>query len=88
LEEIASDYLNLLGYITQTNIKFKPSKTDPEYRGKDNDVNSDIDVLGFNPLISSPGRVVAISCKSYRGGLRLWRKLILSNTCTVLYQTG
>ena len=68
LEQIAADYLNLTGYFTQTNIRYRPSKTDPEWNGKKDGVYSDIDIVGFNPLKSPPQRVVAVSCKSWQEG--------------------
>lgn len=68
LEQIASDYLNLAGYFTLTNIKYRPEKTDPDWNGRQDGVRSDIDVIGFNPRLSSPHRVVAISCKSWQEG--------------------
>jgi len=30
LEQIAADYLNMAGYFTQTNIKYRPLETDLE----------------------------------------------------------
>ncbi len=68
LEQIAADYLNLCGYFTRTNIKYRPPKSDPEWKGKEDGVYSDIDVIGFNPLVPPPHRVVAISCKSWQEG--------------------
>ncbi len=68
LEQIATDYLNLLGYFTITNTKYRPEKTDPDWNGRQDGVYSDIDVIGFNPRIPPPDRVVAISCKSWQGG--------------------
>lgn len=68
LEQIAADYLNLCGYFTMTNIKYRPSKTDPEWNGKQDGVHSDIDVIGFNPQEPPPQRVIAINCKSWQDG--------------------
>jgi len=68
LEQIATDYLNLIGYFTQTNIKYRPSETDPEWNGRKDGVHSDIDIIGFNPLKSPPERAVAVSCKSWQTG--------------------
>jgi hypothetical protein len=68
LEQIAADYLNLCGYFTRTNIKYRPSESDPEWKGKKDSVYSDIDVIGLNPLVPPPRRVVAISCKSWQEG--------------------
>ena len=64
LEQIAADYLNLAGYFTQTNIKYRSSKIDPEWDGKRDGVYSDIDVIGFNPLHAPPQCVVTVTCKS------------------------
>ena len=69
LEQIASDYLNLCGYFTQTNIKYRPDKNDSDWNGRQDGVHSDIDVLGFNPCLSRHKRVVAVSCKSWQGGV-------------------
>jgi hypothetical protein len=77
LEQIAADYLNLHGYFTQTNIKFRPSKKDADWEGRKDGVFSDIDVVGFNPLLSIPKRVVAISCKSWQDGF--WAKWEIDN---------
>ena len=68
LEQIAADYLNLRGYFTRTNVKYRPSDSDPEWNSTEDCVNSDIDVIGLNPLKASPTRVVAISCKSWQDG--------------------
>lgn len=72
LEQIGADYLNLIGYFTQTNIKFRPLKTDPEWDGTKDGVYSDIDIIGFNPNKSTPEKVIAISCKSWQDGF--WAK--------------
>lgn len=68
LEQITADYLNLIGYFTQTNIKYRPSKNDPEWDGRQDGVHSDIDIVGFNPHKRRPYRVIAVSCKSWQGG--------------------
>lgn len=68
LEQIATDYLNLIGYFTLTNVKYRPLKTDPEWIGREDGVHSDIDIIGLNPLQPSPQRVVAVSCKSWQTG--------------------
>ena len=68
LEQIAADYLNLNGYFTRTNIRYRPLKTDPEWNGSQDGVHSDIDIVGFNPLKSPPQRVVAVNCKSWQDG--------------------
>jgi hypothetical protein len=68
LEQISADYLNLLGYFTQTNVKYRPANTNPDWKSKEDGVYSDIDVIGFNPLLVRRPRVVAISCKSWQTG--------------------
>ena len=68
LEQIAADYLNLCGYFTLTNVKYRPAETDPNWNGRQDGVHSDIDVIGFNPHLPPPSGVVAISCKSWQEG--------------------
>jgi hypothetical protein len=68
LEQIANDYLNMNGYFTLTNIKYRPPENDPEWDGRQDAVHSDIDILGFHPLKCAPQRVVAINCKSWQSG--------------------
>jgi len=75
LEQIAADYLNLRGYFTRTNIKYRPSESDLEWKGKEDSVYSDIDVIGLNPLVLPPHKVVAISCKSWQDGFRAQREI-------------
>lgn len=68
LEQITADYLNTKGYFTLSNIKYKPDKNDRDWNGMEDGVNSDIDVLGFNPRKRGSKRVIAVSCKSWQGG--------------------
>jgi hypothetical protein len=68
LEQLVDDYLLAKGYFTRHNIKFKPRTDHPEYISKDDSNHSDIDVLGYHPLLEGPNRVVAVSCKSWQGG--------------------
>lgn len=68
LEQLAADYLELDGYFTVANVKFRPDPDAPDYDPKQDSVHSDIDVLGYNPLRMPPERVVAISCKSLQEG--------------------
>lgn len=68
LEQITADYLNLCGYFTLTNIKYRPEKTDHDWNCRKDSVYSDIDVVGFNPHMKPPRRVVAVSCKSWQAG--------------------
>jgi hypothetical protein len=68
LEQLVDDYLLAKGYFTRHNVKFKPRTDHPEFISKDDSNHSDIDVLGYHPLLTGPERVVAISCKSWQGG--------------------
>ena len=64
LEQLASDYLEALGYFTLTNVKFRPDPSDPAYESRQDSVHSDIDVLGYCPTRIGEDRVIAVSCKS------------------------
>lgn len=68
LEQITADYLNLHGYFVSTNIKYRPSRTDPEWKGRQDGVHSDIDVIGYHPRKAPPRKVITVSCKSWQGG--------------------
>lgn len=68
LEQLACDYLQVQGYFTVCNVKFRPERDDDDYDAKKDSVHSDIDVLGYNPLETGPNRVVAVSCKSWQSG--------------------
>jgi len=68
LEQIADDYLNLQGYFTLANVRYAPAQTDPEFNPQQDCITSDIDLIGINPLITGPSRVVAVSCKSWQDG--------------------
>ena len=72
LEQITADYLNMLGYFTLTNVKYRPSKDEPDWDGHKDGVHSDIDVVGYNPLEHPPSRVIAVNCKSWQTGF--WAK--------------
>ncbi|MCP9848869.1 hypothetical protein [Cyanobium sp. Morenito 9A2] len=68
LEQLASDYLEALGYFTLTNIKFRPDPSDPDFDSKQDSVHSDIDVLGYCPKRAGVDKVIAVSCKSLQEG--------------------
>jgi hypothetical protein len=68
LEQLVDDYLLAKGYFTRHNVKFKPRNDHPEFVSRDDSNHSDIDVLGFHPLLCGPERVIAVSCKSWQGG--------------------
>ena len=68
LEQLVDDYLQAKGYFTRHNVKFKPSSIADGYDAKKDRVDSDIDVVGFNPLCEGPDRVWVVSCKSWQTG--------------------
>lgn len=68
LEQLVTDYLEVNGYFTTTNVKFRPDRSDPDFNPRQDCVHSDIDVLGIHPLRTGADRVVAVSCKSWQDG--------------------
>jgi hypothetical protein len=68
LEQITEEYFIEKGYFVQHNIKYKPSKEHAEHNSKKDSVHSDIDILGINPTLFTPERVVVVSCKSSQNG--------------------
>jgi hypothetical protein len=68
LEQLVDDYLKFNGYFTLHNVKFQPSKSDPDYIANDDRVASDIDVVGFHPLSEGTDRTWVVSCKSWQSG--------------------
>lgn len=75
LEQIVEDHLQLQGYFTRHNLRFRPSADAPGYESAKDSVSSDIDVVGFNPLREGPERVRVVSCKSWQTGLNPTYKL-------------
>jgi hypothetical protein len=71
LEQLVDDYLQHKGYFTMHNVKFKPLPTADGYVANDDRVDSDIDVVGFNPMLKGPERVFVVSCKSWQSGFDL-----------------
>jgi len=68
LEQIVDEHLNLRGYFTLANVKYKPAPGDAGYDSQQDSVPSDIDVIGFHPEKSGPEKVVVVSCKSWQDG--------------------
>jgi hypothetical protein len=68
LEQIVEEYLIHKGYFVQHNIKFLPRKDHPEFVSNQDSNHSDIDVIGFHPLLQGHSRVVVVSCKSWQSG--------------------
>lgn len=74
LEQVVEDYLQLNGYFTQHNLRFKPAK-DEHYVSTNDSVASDIDVIGYNPLRKKGDRVWVVSCKAWQSGFSAQAKL-------------
>lgn len=68
LEQIVEEYLLHEGYFVQHNIKFRPDPGRDDFVRNQDSNHSDIDILGFHPLLTGAQRVVAVSCKSWQGG--------------------
>ena len=59
LEQIVDDYLQMEGYFTIHNMKFKPSPSHADFNGRLDSVASDVDVVGYHPRRRGHERVVA-----------------------------
>lgn len=46
LEQIVDDYLQFKGYFTRHNVRFRPRPAHPEFKTRQDSVNSDVDVVG------------------------------------------
>jgi hypothetical protein len=68
LEQLVEEYLIHKGYFVRHNIKYLPSKDHPDYLKQQDSNHSDIDVLGYNPLLPGTERILAVSCKSWQFG--------------------
>jgi len=68
LEQLVEEFLIHRGYFVRHNVKFLPRKDHAEFSSRLDSNHSDIDVLGYNPLIDGPDRVWAVSCKSWQAG--------------------
>ena len=75
LEQVVDDYLQARGFFTRHNVKFRPRKSHPAFKSKDDSVPSDIDVIGVNPHARGPSRVWVVSCKSWQSGFNVRSKL-------------
>lgn len=70
LEQIAEDYYTKRdGHFTKHNLKFRPSDRDKNYVAKYDSVHSDIDLIVVNTR--QRNRAIAVSCKSWQGGINL-----------------
>ena len=88
LEQLVEDWLHSQHYFTMHNVKFRPrALRDNSIRPSDA-VHSDIDVLGINPRLRGPQRVMAISCKSWQGGFAAERTLSMLKTQLIKEPAG
>ncbi|HMM94397.1 nuclease-related domain-containing protein [Phycicoccus sp.] len=76
LEQVVEDYLQLKGYFTQHNLRFKPNPSHPDFVGRDDAVSSDVDVVGYNPTLIGAERVWVVSCKAWQSGFDARAKLL------------
>jgi len=75
LEQIVDDYLQVKGYFTRHNIKYRPGKNRRDFVSKDDSVPSDIDIIGVNPHRRGSSRALVVSCKSWQAGFNIRSKL-------------
>jgi hypothetical protein len=68
LEQIVEDYLQLDGYFTTHNLRFRPSPDQRGYSVREDSVTSDVDVVGYHPSRRGHRRVVVVSCKAWQRG--------------------
>lgn len=69
LEQVVDDYLQGLGFLTRSNVRFRPSASHPAYNAQQDSGWSDIDVIGYSPTRYGADRVWVVSCKSWQTGL-------------------
>lgn len=75
LEQIVEDHLQLDGYFTMHNIRFRPRHDHSDYVSNQDSVRSDVDVVGVNPRLSDRQRVMVVSCKAWQAGFDATAKL-------------
>jgi hypothetical protein len=68
LEQIVEEYLVHKGYFVQHNIKFLPRKDHPDFILNQDSNHSDIDVIGYHPMLEGDRKVLVVSCKSWQSG--------------------
>lgn len=76
LEQIVDDYLQLEGYFTRHNLRFRPRADHPDYDKAKDCVSSDIDVVGIHPRRGGANKVWAVTCKSWQAGFNPRQKLL------------
>jgi hypothetical protein len=75
LEQIVDDYLKFRGYFTIHNVSFRPAKDHADYVSNQDSVPSDVDVVGYHPLMTGQDRVIVVSCKAWQNGFDATAKL-------------
>jgi len=75
LEQVVEEYLQHRGYFTMHNVRFKPRREHPAWKERKDDVSSDVDVLGINPLKHGSERVWVVSCKAWQSGFHAISKM-------------
>ena len=68
LEQIVEEYLIHKGYFVQHNIKFRPRQDHPDFVSNQDSNHSDIDVIGYHPIIKGERKIMVVSCKSWQNG--------------------
>jgi hypothetical protein len=68
LEQIVEEYLVHKGYFVQHNVKFLPRKDHPDFILNQDSNHSDIDVIGYHPMMEGNRKVLVVSCKSWQSG--------------------
>lgn len=62
------EYFVHKGYFVQHNLKFRPREDHPDFIRNQDSNHSDIDVIGYHPLIEGERKVMVVSCKSWQEG--------------------
>jgi hypothetical protein len=75
LEQIVEDYLQVQGYFTRHNVRFKPRTDHPDFVSRDDSVSSDVDIVGYHPQLEGNARVMVVSCKAWQAGFDATAKL-------------
>jgi hypothetical protein len=68
LEQIVDDYLQMDGYFTTHNVKFRPSPGHADFASRLDAVPSDVDVVGYHPTRRGYEKVAVVSCKAWQTG--------------------
>jgi len=76
LEQLVDDYLQLRGYFTRHNVKFRPRNDHPQFVKEQDSNHSDIDVIGYHPQLAGAARVWVVSCKSWQAGFSVNSKIL------------